>query len=366
VAELPDGRAAGTVRWAASSFRRPEVPVNSRSWWAAGAPHGGAAPPPGNQDRGRRIIVEENDAGTRGGAVASPQHCFDDRVKHWTCGTQEWVQAWFRRRIQRAFSMLRIRRIRSRPPKDHAMRFSRALATLVLTSGFLLAVPGVSVAHPTIAGQVGPVVPSPPMEEVIAPPTDAPGPPTRPPGPPPRPAPASPPVEPSGAPPSTPPSAIPSGPAADTPDPTASPGVVPELAPAPSVPSSTAPTVSTSPSPSMSPSASVAAPPDAPASASAAPALPRPANNAVGVGGVEAPAPAVPSSNPSGSVRTAPAEDSTTAQPPADEAFAAPAAQVETGPPLRYVAAGILSIVAVALALGVAVVSQPRRTRRTH
>ncbi|WP_326963852.1 hypothetical protein [Arthrobacter sp. PL16] len=115
----------------------------------------------------------------------------------------------------------------------------------------------------------------------------------------------------------------------------------------------------------MSPSASVAAPPDAPASASAAPALPRPANNAVGVGGAEVPAPAVPSSNPSGSVQTAPA-DSTAAQPPADEAFAAPAAQVETGPPLRYVAAGILSIVAVALALGVAVVSQPRRTRRTH
>lgn len=34
--------------------------------------------------------------------------------------------------------------------------------------------------------------------------------------------------------------------------------------------------------------------------------------------------------------------------------------------PARYIAAGVLSIVAVALALAIAVVAQPRRPRRTH
>lgn len=74
------------------------------------------------------------------------------------------------------------------------------------------------------------------------------------------------------------------------------------------------------------------------------------------------PSPIVPFTGP---VATGPDDDSS-ARPPTEDAVAEAEARTGDGLSARYVAAGILSLVAVALALGIAVVSQPRRKRHTH
>jgi hypothetical protein len=51
---------------------------------------------------------------------------------------------------------------------------------------------------------------------------------------------------------------------------------------------------------------------------------------------------------------------------PQAEAVAETQTRTAGGPPLRYVAAGVLSLVALGLAIAIAVVAQPRRSRRTH
>lgn len=70
-----------------------------------------------------------------------------------------------------------------------------------------------------------------------------------------------------------------------------------------------------------------------------------------------------------GSLTTPPPTGATTGAPTAPPVAedSGPGAQFASlKPSARYIAAGVLSIVAVVLALAIAVVAQPRRPRRTH
>lgn len=210
------------------------------------------------------------------------------------------------------------------------------------------------------AAQVDPLVPATPgPEEAIAPPTVVPGQP----------------VVTDPAPPPADPGTLPGTEPAGEPTPTVDP---PAAEPAPSespvAPTEPEPTVAStepepgatpaSPSPRASASGSSTAPPESSTESSPAPVV-VPGDNAGGVGGMEAPALSPtridPVTNP---VVTGP--DVSSGRPQTEDAVAE--AEARTGDALsaRYVAAGILSLVAVALALGIAVVSQPRRKRHTH
>ncbi|MPY11469.1 hypothetical protein [Arthrobacter bussei] len=73
---------------------------------------------------------------------------------------------------------------------------------------------------------------------------------------------------------------------------------------------------------------------------------------------------AAPATSSASAASAASAETAAEEQ-PADDVVAEAATPLGADP-VRYIAAGVLSIVAVALALAIAVVSQPRRPRRTH
>lgn len=257
------------------------------------------------------------------------------------------------------------------------MRVPSALTALVLSSGVLLAAPGIASAQdPLVAArfpeQVGPAVPPPAAPDRPAP------------------APPSPPTDPNRPPVGDPPGLRPDPPAPPTPEPPTvdapavpdPPGtVMPEPDPAPVAPSPSSPVAEPTPAgplpadpvspapPAEQPVEQPVEPPVDQSEAAAVPAAPVvPATQPdTGLGGGhQAPPPAARTSDPfSGSVRTAPA-GAAPEQSQTEEAVAAGEVPPSAGPPLRYVAAGILSIVAVALALGIAVVSQPRRSRRTH
>jgi hypothetical protein len=250
--------------------------------------------------------------------------------------------------------------------KEPAMRVPHILTALALSTGLLLTAPAAASADgflssSRLADEVGPApllpgVPPGPPAAATSPPTppSAPGTdpvdqlpalPTE------DPIPVDEPVQPV-QPTATPPTSD-DAPSEDVPDVV----VVPEQTPAPAAPPST------DPAPSGEPSAPAAEPAT---TASPAPERPQPAvDEAVGVAGLEGPTADRPSSSSPTSTRLLPSP-SGTLQTQADEAVADATVGAATGPSPRYVAAGILSLVAVALALGIAVVSQPRRPRRTH
>ncbi|WP_146070806.1 hypothetical protein [Arthrobacter sp. B1805] len=247
------------------------------------------------------------------------------------------------------------------------MRVRTTIPALALSSAFLLAAPPLASAVPQLppsnrmVAQVG-TVSAPPQQEPTSPPGDAAltGPPSESP---PAPEPTEPAVDPSATPSASgQPVATPSG---GAPTPIDLPAVAREPAPTPAVPSPSA----EPPSPGESEPAAEP-PPPSPVEPAAPPALlappppQQPGGAAVGAGAFPAPAslPGIPSPS-SRAARVSPPATPTLL--PQAESIVTEA-QISAGPPLRYLAAGILSIVAAVLALAIAVVSQPRRRRRTH